>query len=238
MTLVATVPPLILMAHVYRSDAVEKEPPRLLGLLFLCGAASVALAVALEHGGLWLARLALQPRGLGYWAVVCFAVVGLSEEGAKFFALKKASWRHEAFNYRFDAIVYSVFVCMGFALVENFLYLLSDATLAAVLGRGLTAIPGHGAFGVFMGYYYGTAKQYDMAALWAQTEQERRRYARRRRHNLQKAVWMPAVLHGCYDFCLHVDEWSYTVVFVAFILILDIVAVYEIRRTSQYDAPV
>ena len=50
-----------------------------------------------------------------------------------FFALSTAfmvfAWRDPNFNYRFDGIVYAVFVSLGFAAFENISY---------VVGYGLT----------------------------------------------------------------------------------------------------
>lgn len=141
----AVIPPIVLLIYIYKKDRVEKEPPLLLGKLFLGGALSVISAMALETAGMAAAGWLLPKGSAAYAAVCCFAVVGVAEEGGKFFFLRQCSWKSPEFNYRFDAIVYAVFVSMGFALVENLLYVLGDGTLETALLRGVTAIPGHAA---------------------------------------------------------------------------------------------
>ena len=55
-----------------------------------------------------------------------------------------------------DGIVYAVCLGMGFAAFENIEYLFAAGTdwVTTGIGRSLTAIPGHFAFAVIMGYYY------------------------------------------------------------------------------------
>ena len=75
---------------------------------------------------------------VGYTLVLAFAVVAVVEEGAKFAMLKRRTWNDMNFNYRFDGIVYAVFVSLGFAAFENIGY---------VLGYGLSGSPRQGAAG-------------------------------------------------------------------------------------------
>jgi RsiW-degrading membrane proteinase PrsW (M82 family) len=49
-------------------------------------------------------------------------IVALVEEGTKLFFLKRFTWRSPDFNYRYDGVVYAVFVSLGFAAIENLLY--------------------------------------------------------------------------------------------------------------------
>ena len=87
-----------------------------------------------------------------------FGVVAFSEEGAKYFLLKRRTWNSAAFNCQFDGVVYAVFVSLGFALWENISYVLMYG-LSTALVRAVTAVPGHACFGVFMGVWYGLAKR-------------------------------------------------------------------------------
>ena len=146
----AILPPLVLLLDIYRRDRVEKEPPKLLAALFFGGAVSVLPAALLERAGFALAGRILPAASVPHAALCCFAAVGLVEEGGKFLVLRLGSWRSPAFNYRFDGIVYAVFVSMGFALVENLLYVAGDGTLATALLRSVTAIPGHASFAVIL----------------------------------------------------------------------------------------
>ena len=234
----AVLPPVLLLLYIYRKDRVEKEPPRLLLRLFLGGCLAVLPAMALELAGLRVSLRLFQPGSLAESAFRCFVAVGAVEEGCKFFFLRTGSWRNPAFNYRFDALVYAVFVSMGFALVENILYVAGDGTMATALMRGVTAIPGHAAFAVFMGYCYGVAKMYGDAAGRCTDIRQAQECQILSRRFLQKAVWLPALLHGFYDFCLEVQLPLMGAAFVAFVIALDLMAVRQIRRAGRSDARV
>ena len=93
-----------------------------------------------------------------YNAIMYFGIVAFSEEGAKYFLLRRRSWHSAAFNCQFDGVVYAVFVALGFALWENISYVLMYG-LSTALVRAVTAVPGHACFGVFMGVWYGLAKR-------------------------------------------------------------------------------
>ena len=64
-----------------------------------------------------------------------------------------------------DGIVYAVCVSLGFAALENIMYLFSNAEsyLSVGIARAIFAVPGHFCFGILMGYYYSLAKFYPMA---------------------------------------------------------------------------
>jgi RsiW-degrading membrane proteinase PrsW (M82 family) len=89
--------------------------------------------------------------------LAALVVVGLAEEGWKFLVVRLYSWRRREFDEPYDGIMYSVTASLGFATVENILYVLSGGQGAAVL-RGLLAVPSHAFYGVLMGYFLGEAK--------------------------------------------------------------------------------
>lgn len=234
--LLAVLPPAALMGYIYRQDKVEKEPRKLLAWLFLWGAAAVLPALGVELAGLWAVRQTLGPWPLAASAVGCFVVVGLVEEGFKYLTLRRVTWRHPAFNYRFDAIVYAIFVSMGFALVENILYVAGDGTLRTVLLRAVTAIPAHGAFAIFMGYHYGTARQFFDHAADARDPALRAGLEAMARRHLWWAVMLPTLLHGVYDFCLALNLPLASLVFVGFAAALDVAALRRAQKSERSDA--
>ena len=61
---------------------------------------------------------------MAYNAIMYFGIVAFSEEGAKYFLLRRRTWHSAAFNCQFDGVVYAVFVALGFALWENISYVL------------------------------------------------------------------------------------------------------------------
>ena len=219
----AVIPAIALMVRIYRADRLEREPSGLLlGLLFR-GVLATVLALLAERLGGFLLRLFFGDRPLLYRLLLCFVVVGGAEEGAKYFLLKRSTWYSPSFNCQFDAVVYAVFVSLGFALWENISYVMMYGLRTALL-RAVTAVPGHACFGVFMGAFYGLARRYANYGL-----EEKSRQCR---------IWaflLPALLHGCYDAIAMSQSAKLSWIFVGFVLVLFIVAWILVRRLSERD---
>jgi RsiW-degrading membrane proteinase PrsW (M82 family) len=66
-------------------------------------------------------------------------------------------YNNKNFNEPFDGIVYAVIVSMGFATIENIIYVFQYGFATGIL-RLFTAVPAHAAFGILMGYFLGKAK--------------------------------------------------------------------------------
>lgn len=155
--LAALLPAAFLMRYIYRMDTIEKEPPGLLtGLVFL-GVGAAVVAIVLETLGQGILNAFLAQDDPAYSIVFAFLVVAVVEEGAKFLFLRWRTWKDPNFNYRFDGIVYAVFLSLGFAAFENVSYVMGYG-LTVALYRALLAIPAHMGFAVFMGYFYSRAK--------------------------------------------------------------------------------
>ncbi len=222
----AVLPGIVLFAMIQRQDKIEKEPPGLLLKLFLGGALTTASAMLFGWLGGELLLDGLDSESIEYLLIDNFLITALVEEGGKYYVLKKTTWRHPAFNYTFDAVVYAVTAALGFAVLENVLYVMSGGIGTALL-RAVVAVPGHAFDGVYMGYYYGLAKS-------AWTNGERREM----RSCLRKALWVPVLLHGFYDFCLETGSDLFFAIFIAFDLALTVLAIRRIKKLSHSDAPV
>ncbi|MCI5690458.1 MAG: PrsW family glutamic-type intramembrane protease [Clostridiales bacterium] len=216
----ALLPPLVLMGVVYRMDRLEREPPALLAGLFLRGVLAMFPILILE-------LLASQFVDFFYWQplvylfLTYFVIPGFVEEGVKFRVLRRRTWNEPNFNYRFDGVVYAVFVSLGFAAVENVLYVLTSGFSTAVL-RAIFSIPGHAMFGVIMGLSFSQAS-------WAQRHGQREQAAAQ-----QKRAWLlPALLHGAYDFLLVGFGGLFYVYFFGLVLYV----VRLLRRAAREDSP-
>ena len=221
----AVLPALLLMRYIYKKDTVEKEPLGLLLLSVLAGALACVPAAWLERLLLSVLDAAVQEGTLLYAAIEAFLIVALAEEGCKLFFLKKLTWRSSHFNYRFDGIVFAVFMGLGFAGLENILYVLNFGP-DVLVSRGLLAVPGHMTFAVFMGLHYSGAK---LASLWGRRDEEK--------NALRRALVLPVLLHGFYDFCLLSGMGVLSLVFIGFVILLDLAAVRTVRRESKQDHP-
>ncbi len=226
--LLAVLPGILLVKHVYDLDEIEKEPVPLIKSLLIGGALTCIPAGLLE----WVLDMPLgivaEPGSYLGDLLQNFIGIALVEELAKYFILKKKTWNSSEFNYRFDGIVYAVSASMGFAILENIMYVMSsDGGMMVALTRALLSVPGHGVFGIFMGYYYGAAKQCYNAGEEGLSSALRK-----------KAVWFPMLLHGFYDFALTRDEGMWLLAFFVFIIILYYTTFKNLKRYAANDEPV
>ncbi|MEN6634561.1 MAG: PrsW family glutamic-type intramembrane protease [Clostridiaceae bacterium] len=224
--LAALLPALFLMRYIYRKDTIEKEPKGMLtGLVFL-GVAAAVVAVIFETLGESVLTRFLAEGTPAYTIVMAFLVVAVVEEGAKYLFLLWRTWRDPNFNYRFDGIVYAVFVSLGFAAFENISYVVGYG-LTTAIARALLAIPAHLGFAVFMGYFYARAKRcHDQGDIHG------------RRKNLWAAFLVAVLLHGFYDACALLGTVLSLLLFLAFVIVMYIVVTRLIKKESRNDQPV
>lgn len=224
LALAAVIPAVVLLIRIYQADRIEKEPPSLILSLLGLGILSTFCAVITESIGEWVLLLLCQEDSFAYRFLMYFVVVALSEEGFKFLFLKKKTWYNREFNYQFDGIVYAVSVSLGFALFENLEYVFSYGFSTALI-RAVTAVPGHACFAVFMGAWYGNARKYIM---WNEDEMSRK--------CLQRALLVPVLLHGSYDFVASMGGTLGTILFIAFIAIMFVWSNKVVTREAERDS--
>lgn len=183
----AVLPVLILLYFVYKKDQYHPEPTGKLLWTFFVGCISVVPASIME-----LILGMFTPSGsVASGLFTGYVVAGLSEELCKLLLLLWVIWKSPYFDEYFDGIVYAVFLSLGFACVENVVYVLSsEDAMAIALTRGLLAVPAHFLFAVIMGYHLALAK-FDLS---------------NRRNHLFHALLYPVLLHGTYDALLMVSD--------------------------------
>ncbi len=217
----AVIPAALLMLFTYRSDRLERESPRMLWNLFKAGVLSSLLAMVEEKVLSFLLDLTVSESSVLYNVILYFGIVAFAEESSKFFLMKAASWKSDEFDCQYDAVVYALFVSLGFALWENISYVLSYGFSTALI-RAVTAIPGHACFGVFMGVFYGLARREENSGDPGRSQTYR-----------FLAVLIPALLHGAYDYIA--SSGSGVGGFIAFIAVLFLVSFLLVRRMSRND---
>ena len=220
----AVLPAAFLLYRVYKMDTIEKEPWSILRKLLLWGALSGIPAALVESLLTGVVQNLLQEGTLLYNFVFGFIVAALVEESFKFFFLYKFTFKNPAFNYRFDGVVYAVFVSMGFAILENVLYVFQGG-LGVALSRALLALPLHAACGVYMGIAYGQQKVNSlyMPASFGSVA--------------RACLPVPILIHGFYDSCAFSAE-NYPIfllVFVVFVILVFILTLRQLKKASQED---
>lgn len=179
----AVTPSLLLMWFFHRRDAFP-EPARVLWTTFALGVAIMVPVLLVEFPMAWLAA-ALGPVAVSSFATAFFAAA-IPEEVFKFVVLWFYASRHPEFDEPMDGVVYGVAASLGFATLENVLYVSSEGFGVAV-SRAILAVPAHALLGAVMGYFVGRARSSER---------------RLRRGLLIRALGWPILLHGLYNYPL------------------------------------
>jgi RsiW-degrading membrane proteinase PrsW (M82 family) len=204
------VPALFLVRYYYRQDRARPEPKGLVVKVFLFGVLSALAAIPLELLVGQFQR-AFDPDAIWYPLFKAFVVAGLVEEYLKLTVVRLSVYRSGAFDEVMDGVVYTVVAGMGFACLENVLYVLGGS-LGTALVRAFTAVPLHAVASGLMGYSLGLAR---FAA------------SRRAEQALIARGFLTAVgIHGLYDFLLFVaPQWgSWTVALVVPLVVFGFLA--------------
>ena len=201
-------------------DHLHPEPRRMLVFAFLLGCASAFV-------GWWIFRLTEfmgwpQPPGttVAEILVVCVAIGGPIEEGVKFLAARLFLFRSRHFDEPMDGLIYAAVVAIGFASVENVLYL-EGLTWVEALARAAASPLTHSLFAVIWGF--GVSRAFFHA---------RTRWSR--------FLWqagtlvLSMIVHGLYNFFLFAYNAAYIASLIALILWLGLIwyAHFLIRAES------
>ena len=195
----AVLPTIVLMAYVRWRDRLRPEPRKELIIAFVLGILSVPLALIFVKLFYSLGlvpnhvRTALDSLKDNFWGAA------IPEELAKLLMLLLFfKWRGRQ-DELMDGIVYAVCVGLGFATLENLLYIFgfsisypsaATETMALITTRGILSVPGHFMDAILMGFFFSfylfvRKKKYLCLAL---------------------AFIVPVLAHGLYDFFLSLDE--------------------------------
>ncbi len=224
--LLAFIPVLIVALYVYKRDVYSKEPIGQLFKAFFAGMLSAAVVliinVMLHLAGVSLERSVFLNAYIG---------AGLIEECIKFTFLYWLFWNSPHFDERFDGVVYAVFVSMGFAFVENVLYIYDgiEKLHEIVRARAVFAVPAHALFAIAMGYGMGLARFSNRASGWL----------------LAGGLFSAIIIHGTYDFLLmYADSLAdinesfsafIMLLFYIFVILMWIVGFKRMRSLNEED---
>jgi RsiW-degrading membrane proteinase PrsW (M82 family) len=211
---ISIAPILIVALYIYLRDKYEKEPlPLLIKALF--SGVLIVFPAAFIEGRLGSLK-PFEPDGLAVAFYSGFIIASLTEEGLKYLVFMLFFWRNRNFNEKFDGIVYAVFISLGFAMVENIIYVSRGGYSVGML-RAITAVPAHALFGTVMGYHLAHA----------------RFYPARRVKQLILAFVMPFLWHGLYDFLLMSKRELLLLVFIPVLVFFWVNGFIKINELSQ-----
>jgi len=213
----AITPGIALVLFFYLFDRHDREPIRMLLKVFVMGIFSVIPTIFIENI-LSFFNIFSGIFGVGYTA---FIVAGLTEEYIKRQVVLKSVYFNLVFNEKLDGIIYCAIAALGFATIENVMYVVFRFSDVESIGfyRAIISVPAHMLFAVTMGYYMSLAK-------FAATPEESQFY-------FKKSLTVPAVLHGIFDFILMSQIEFFMVLLVPFIIYLWI---NNLKKLNMYYA--
>jgi len=153
----AIAPAVALFLFFYLRDKYRKEPIGVMLVTFILGAVSLVPAAITSLSLQKLTGWRSSTPSLLHAFLGAMVIVGLVEEGAKFLVVRFYAYHRPEFDEPYDGIMYSVMAALGFATLENVLYIFSNGAGTGVI-RALLAMPSHAFDGVLMGYFLGEAK--------------------------------------------------------------------------------
>ena len=203
--LAAILPVIGLGFFIYTKD-VNKEPGSLLAKIFVFGFFSAIPVVIIEL----LVDKLFPTNGSSDFLIIfvnTFFSVAIIEEGFKWFVTKKFGYNNKEFDEIYDVIVYSVFASLGFACIENILYVFSSGFGTAIV-RAIFSVPGHACFAILMGYYLSKAKVNNING---SKDLEKK--------NLLLSIFIPSIAHTAFDAILfYISSGSFGYLIILFFI--------------------
>ena len=221
-------PVFLLMLFIYFQDKYQKEPIKTLVKAFFSGMLAIAFTMVIVFFiDLTFGNIPILSNTVFYAA---FLTAGIPEELCKFLIFMIFIWRDKNFDEYFDGIVYACFIGLGFACLENIMYVFGASIQSIWVGfatsfiRALLSVPGHFLFGVILGYFLSMAKF--------------------RPEKKGKYIWTGLLLamlaHGLFDWLLMITEHlstGLTVLVYTFFIIGDVglwfYAIHLIRKQQE-----
>lgn len=205
-------PGLALLSYFYLKDEYDSEPIHLVFRTFLFGALLVFPIMFVQY------VFSVEGVITSTWAKA-FLSTALLEEFFKWFLLYYTIYLYSDFDEPYDGIVYGTSISLGFATVENILYLVGHGVEFAI-GRALLPVSSHALFGVLMGFYLGKGKFSNdgKRSVW-----------------IFYALLIPVLLHGVYDLILlALKQWKFWMVpFMIFLWWLGLRKVKKAKKLTE-----
>ena len=124
MTLFLAILPIYLIGNYYYKKDTVKEPKKLLQKLFFGGILSTIIVIIISIISFIVFPKYITTEGLNHFELLIYSFIFIAfvEELSKWLVIYKIAYNHQDFDQYFDIILYSVFVGLGFACLENILY--------------------------------------------------------------------------------------------------------------------
>ena len=205
----AIAPGLALLSYFYLRNEMSTEPRKTLLQAFVYGALITFPIMFIQY-------VMREENAISNEIVSSVITASTLEEFFKWLIIFVVILRHVEFDDPYDGILYGAAVSLGFATVENVLYLLSFGIDYALI-RAILPVSSHALFGVVMGYYYGKGK-------FSQS---------RAKEFYALALFGPLVLHVCYN-SIFLLEGNYVYAMVPFMLFLWWFGLHKVKLAHEH----
>ena len=202
MILAGLLPAILLVLYVKYRDKQQPEPWSKIAKGVLYGILSIVLTIVITR--FWNPLPFIMGIGWVYdipfvrGIFTAFYNAAIPEETAKLFMLWLLLRKNDEFNQNIDGIVYAVCVAMGFAGLENIMYIFDEEKGTwqdVAIIRSLFAVPGHYIFGILMGFFYSIVH-----------------FRPYRYGKYKNMIWIaPVFAHGLYDSICFIGEEHYLI---------------------------
>ncbi|NGM68177.1 PrsW family intramembrane metalloprotease [Natronolimnobius sp. AArcel1] len=228
----SVVPAALLAGFIWYTDITSNEPLSLLVATFVLSILFATFAGVVNT----YTQPYFQAIPLVGLVLYFFLIVGPVEEVVKLLAVRMYAYRSDSFDAVIDGAVYGAVAGLGFAAVENMLYISAEVATAEAspfaAATGITTVralvgPGHVIFSAIAGFYLGLAKfNPDKAG-----------------PIVVKGLLVAAVVHAMYNVTVGVIPGmittlvpvSFGLAFIAYVILYDLtVGYYLYRKISRY----
>lgn len=213
----AILPVALIFWYVYKRDKFP-EPPRVVIITFLLGIGitfPLGILIFAVEGFAETLNLGIESSNF----FMSFIRASFLEETMKFLVIIYYCLHLDNFDEPMDALVYGVAASLGFAVIENWEYVIGatkdgvEFAKDVAFLRSFTAVPLHALAGVYMGFFL-------MDAIFKKENQK---------FYLFLAIFFPVCLHGLYDLILFSENISDYYIYIL-ILVFLIRAVFIFRK--------
>lgn len=201
-------PGIALLTYFYLRHEHESEPVGyilrsfIFGILLVFPLMFIDYIIQSEFGGLESVRLIRS---------------AVTEEFAKWFVVFYTVYIHQRFNDYYDGIIYAVACSLGFATLENILYLMVNGTVEHMIFRALLPVSGHALFAVIMGFFMGKAKFSAHPYRW-----------------LGVSIFIPMIAHIIFNLLI-LENGGISIIPILFMVILWTIGLYQIRSANRLN---
>jgi protease PrsW len=206
----AIAPGLALLSYFYLRNQMDTEPRRTLLHAFIFGA-------IITFPVLFIQFILEEEQAFSNPFMTNVVFTSALEEFVKWLIILAVILRHIEFDDPYDGVLYGAAVSLGFATVENIIYLLSFGIDHALM-RAILPVSSHALFGVVMGYYYGKGK--------FTSEDIQKNY-------IALALFAPIGLHIIYNSILMLEEY-FLYAMLPFMLFLWWFALRKVKQAHEH----